>query len=192
MSDLQSSFIPKQVLTKEPRSRPEPFGLFFVLSLVVFLIALIFLGGVFVYKNTLTGKITVLNTSIAKSHESIEKERILEIDRLDKQLKRADTILDGHQTFLAIFKFVEDQTLKSIRYTNLTQTGASLTLRGQARDYEGVARQSIVFNDLYPLIQDFVFSDLNADATGRVAFNLKLELDPKLLSYSDFINPALP
>ena len=192
MADLQSSFIPKQVLTREARPRSEPLGLLFVLSLVVLLIALLFYGGVFVYKNNLTKQIAELNASIEKSRESIERERILTIDKLDKQLKRAATILNNHKTFLSTFKILEDQTLKSIRYTGLTQAGASLTLRGLARDYEGVARQSIVFGAAYPTIQDFVFSDLSADATGRVSFSLKLDLDPKLLSYSDFINPALP
>ena len=205
-NEIQSSFIPKQVLTKDARPRAEPFGLFFVLAVVILLITLLFFGGAFVYKNMLAAEINRpcpsanadsvagcgLLASIDVHRRAIEEEQILAIETLNKQLKRAQSILNEHRTFLPIFKFLEEQTLKSIRYTSLTQTGASLTLRGQARDYEGVARQSIVFMAANRDIEDFVFSDLSADAAGRVSFNLKLDLNPKLLSYSEALISSLP
>lgn len=204
--EIQSSFIPKQALVKDLRPRSEPFGLFFLLSLVILLIALLFFGGVFVYKNMLAAEINRpcpsadptsvagcgLLASIDVHRRAIEEDQILAIERLDKQLKRAQTMLDDHRTFLPIFKFLEEQTLQSVRYTSLNQTGANLTLRGQARDYEGVARQSIVLMAADREVEDFVFSDLSADATGRVSFNLKLDLNPKLLSDSETLIQTLP
>ena len=50
MPDIQSSFIPKQVLTPDLRARKQPVGLFLLLSVVVLIISVLFLGGVYAYK----------------------------------------------------------------------------------------------------------------------------------------------
>ena len=61
-----------------------------------------------------------------------------------------------------------------------------IDLRGIAKSYEGVALQSIeLANEMTNgrLIENFVFSDVNADSLGNVSFSLKLTLDPALFSY---------
>ncbi len=202
-TDIQSSFIPKQVLVKESRPRREPLGLFFLLSLVVLFIVLLFLGGVYVYRSTLDSEINRpcpsvnpgaiegcgLIASIEARRQSLDQTLILRIERLDKLLKRAAVILDNHRTLLPVFRFLEDQTLQTIRYSSFSQTGASLNLRGSAQNYEGIALQSIIFAENSRVensrVKDFVFSDLNVDAGGRVNFSLKLEVNPKLLNYFD-------
>ncbi|MBI4136247.1 MAG: hypothetical protein HY481_01715 [Candidatus Vogelbacteria bacterium] len=197
-ADIQSSFIPKQVLTKEPRPRREPLGLFFLLSLVVLFIILLFFAGAYVYRTTLESDINRacpsanpgaiegcgLVASIEARRQSLDQTLILKIERLDKLLKRAASILDNHRTLLPVFRFLEAETLQTIRYSSFGQTGSSLNLRGSARNYEGIALQSIIFAG-NSRVKDFVFSDLNADAGGRVSFSLKLEVDPKLLNYFD-------
>ena len=86
---------------------------------------------------------------------------------------------------------MEDETLQSIRYSTFGQTASALNLRGTARNYEGIALQSIVFSQ-DQRVKDFVFSELNADAAGRVGFNLKLDLDPSLFNYADHLLTASP
>lgn len=198
VADIHSSFIPKQVLTKEVRPRREPLGLFFLLSLVVLVIALFFFGGTYIYRSTLENDINRdcpsanpgaiegcgLVASIEARRQSLDQALILKIERLDKLLKRAAAILDNHRTLLPVFRFLEEKTLQTIRYSSFSQTGTSLTLRGSAKDYEGIALQSIIFAG-NSLVKDFVFSDLNVDASGRVNFSLKLEVDSKLLNYFD-------
>ena len=189
--DIQSSFIPKQVLSKEPVRRREPTSLFLLLSFVVLVIAGLFFGGAYSYQLILQGKIDKLLTSLEVRRQSLVQLSLIEkIERLDKQLKRAVTLLDGHRTLLAVFKFLEDETLQSIRYSSFSQIGSSVTLRGLARNYEGVALQSIIFAD-DERVTDFVFSDLNVDATGHVSFNLKLDLDPSLFSYGNYLASSL-
>ncbi|MBI2100517.1 MAG: hypothetical protein HYT47_00635 [Candidatus Vogelbacteria bacterium] len=202
-SNIQSSFIPKQALTKEPRPRREPLGLLFLLSLVVLIIAILFLGGAYVYRSTLESDINRdcpsanpsaiegcgLVASIEVRRQSLDQALILKIERLDKLLRRAAAILGDHRTLLSVFRWLEDETLQTIRYASFSQTGASLNLRGSARNYEGIALQSIVFSE-NSRVKDFVFSDLNVDAGGRVNFNLKLEVDPKLLNYLDALLSA--
>lgn len=205
--NIQSSFIPKQVLTKEARPRRESLGLFFLLSFVTLIIVLLFFGGAYGYKRYLDQAINRpcpssntpgavegcgLLASLEVRRQSLnQQELILKIERLDKQLKRATVLLDSHRTLLPVFQFLEDETLQSIRYSSFNQDGANLTLRGAARNYEGIALQSIVFSG-HRTVKDFVFSDLNADAAGRVSFSLKLDLDPILLSYAAIIIPPWP
>lgn len=206
-AEVQTSFIPKQALTKEVRPlRREPFGLFSVLATVVLLVALIFLAGVYFWRAKLSRDIERpcpsanpgstagcgLVASIEAVRQSIEQKQIEIIEQFDKKLKRAGVILNNHRTFLPSFEFLEAETLQSIRYTSFNQTGASLNLRGSAANYEGIALQSIIFAADRRRVKDFVFSDLNADVGGRVAFNLKLDLDPQQLSYFEALSSELP
>lgn len=194
--EVQSSFIPKQVLSSGPRAVGRPVGLFLLLSFVVLIIALLFLGGAYAYRFKLTDDISRpcpsdsgdalegcgLEASIAIRRESLSADSIIGFEVLDKQLRRATEILDQHKTFLPVLAFLEEQTLQSIKYTSLNQTGAVLDLKGVAKSYEGVALQSTeLANNL--LVKDFVFSDVNADQQGNVGFSLKLTIDPSLFSY---------
>ncbi len=193
--DVQTSFIPKQSLSVDARPR-ETIGLFLLLSIVVLIIALLFLGGTYGYRFYLNREINRpcdsdsggelgcgLLASLEKSKNSLGDNSISEFELLDKQLRRAKEIVDEHKTFLPVLKFLEDETLQSIKYTSLGQTGTTLDLKGVARSYEGVALQSIEFFKSPQLIESFLFSDVNADATDNVGFSLKLTLNPSLFSY---------
>ena len=193
--DIQSSFIPKQVLQSGPRAVNQPIGLFLLLSLVVFIIALIFLGGAYGYRFWLSDEINHscpsesddiegcgLLASLERRRESLRQDSILGFELLDKQLRLASEIMERHQTLLPVLRFLENETLQSIKFTSFNQTGTTLDLKGVARSYEGVALQS---NELAGnrLIESFVFSDVNADTLGNVSFSLKLTLVPSLFSY---------
>ncbi len=193
--DVQTSFIPKQSLSVDARPK-EHIGLFLLLSIVVLIVALLFLGGTYGYRFYLSDEINRpcaadsgnelescgLLASLERRRQSLDEGSILGFELLDHQLKRASEILVSHKTFLPVLKFLEDETLRSVKYTSLNQTGNMLDLKGVARSYEGVALQSIEFSES-PMVEDFIFSDVNADATGDVGFSLKLTHDPTLLSY---------
>src|SRR3989344_680347 len=157
--EVQTSFIPKQVLSTGSRSTRQPVGLFLLLSIVVLIVALLFLGGAYAYRFKLTDDINRpcssdsgdelagcgLNASIAVRRESLDPDSIAGFELLDKQLRRASEILDQHKTLLPVLAFLEAQTLQSIKYTSFNQTGTVLDLKGVAKSYEGVALQSIEF-----------------------------------------------
>ena len=197
--EIQPSFIPKQALSSGPRTTNQPVGLFLLLSLVVLIIALFFLGGAYAYRFWLTDQINHpclseapagsddiegcgLEASLARRRESLSEESILGFETLDKQLRRATEIIDQHRTLLPVLRFLEDQTLQSVKYTSFSQTGATIDLKGVAKSYEGVALQSIELANNQS-VKDFVFSDVNADQAGNVSFSLKLTLDSALFSY---------
>ena len=193
--DVQSSFIPKQALQSGPRTVHQPIGLFLLLSLVVLIIALIFLGGAYGYRFWLSDQINHscpsesgdiegcgLLASLERRRQSLRQDSILGFELLDKQLRRAQEIVEQHRTLLPALRFLEDETLQSIKYTSFSQSGPVLDLKGVAKSYEGVALQSIELAG-NQLVKDFIFSDVNADQAGNVAFGLKLTLDPSLFSY---------
>lgn len=196
MENVQPSFIPKQALSTGTRSVRQPIGLFLLLSLVVLIIALLFLGGAYAYRFKITDDINRpcasvsgnelagcgLTASLERVRDSLSQDSIIGFEALDKQLRRAQEIVDQHQTVLPVLDFLEKETLQSIKYTSLNQTGVILNLKGVAKSYEGVALQSMEFSN-NQLITNFVFSDVNADLAGNVSFSLKLTLDPSLFSY---------
>ena len=190
--DIQTSFIPKQSLSRDARSSGQPIGLFLLLSLVVLIVALLFLGGAYFYRFKLTDEINRPCSSVSGNEleecgllpsltirrESLRENDIIAFELLDKQLRLADEIIKQHTTLLPVLSFIEGETLKSIKYTSFSQTGVDLNLNGVARNYEGVALQSIELSK-NPLIKDFIFSGVNADQQGNVSFALKLTLDQR-------------
>lgn len=193
--DIQNSFIPKQSLSRDARPT-QPIGLFLLLSLMVLIIALLFLGGAYVYRFKLTDDINHPCSSVSGNElegcgllpsleirrQSLREDLIAGFELLDKQLRLASEIINQHTTLLPVLSFIEGETLKSIKYTSFSQTGVDLNLNGVAKSYEGVALQSIELSK-NPLIKDFIFSGVNADQTGNVSFALKVTLDPSLFSY---------
>ena len=193
--DIQTSFIPKQSLSRDARPT-QSIGLFLLMALVVLIVALLFLGGAYFYRYRLTDEINHpcssvsgnelegcgLLPSLEKRRQSLREDLIAGFELLDKQLRLADEIIKQHTTLLPALSFIEGETLKSIKYTSFSQTGVDLNLNGVAKNYEGVALQSIELSK-NPLIKDFIFSGVNADQQGNVSFALKLTLDPSLFSY---------
>lgn len=204
--DIQSSFIPKQTLSTGPRVIRQPIGLFLLLSLVVLIVALLFLGGAYAYRFFLTDEIDRpcpsesgsalegcgLKASLERRRASLNSDSIARFETLDKQLRRATEIVNQHKTLLPVLRFLEDQTLRSVKYTSFNQTGNIVDLKGVAKSYEGVALQSIELEKELSnsrLVKDFVFSDVNADQAGNIGFTLKLTLDPILFSYVKNLTP---
>jgi len=184
--DIQSSFIPKQALTKEsPARRRELPGLFTLLSLVILISAIVFFGGTYYYKLSVQSDVDKVTQSleVRRRNLSVQESLMPQIERLDKQLKRAVSLLDGHNTLSMVFRFLERRTLQSIRYNSFSQQGETLNIRGTAANYEGIALQSNIFAK-EQVAKDFVFSDLNTTSSdNRVGFNLQIEFSPLLFSY---------
>ncbi|MFH1170137.1 MAG: hypothetical protein V1704_01085 [Candidatus Vogelbacteria bacterium] len=199
--DIQTSFIPKQALSRDARPT-QSIGLFLLISLVVLIVALLFLGGAYAWRFKLTDDINRpcpsdsgnelagcgLLPSLEIRRQTLREDLISDFELLDKKLHLAGEIINQHTTLLPVLSFIEGETLKSIKYTSFSQTGADLNLNGVAKSYEGVALQSIELSK-NPLIQNFVFSGVNADQQGNVNFALKVTLDPSLFSYVRNLTP---
>ena len=183
---VETSFIPKQTLSREFERRHEPLGLFVLISVAVLIIVLLFFAGAWGYRAYIKENISTIETNLQKEKEKLEHDSLIKFKRLDRQLVRAEALLNSHNTALPLFAFLEEQTLQTVRYNSLSYNGGKIDLQGSARSYESVALQSDVFADDVR-VKDFIFSNLGANETGNVSFSLKLEIDPGILSFVKYL-----
>ncbi len=179
---VETSFIPKQTLSREFNRRSEPMGFFMLIAGAVLVIALLFFGGSWGYRIYSKGKIVSLEDTLQKQREKLQRESLVKFRLLDRQLARAEALLASHNTALPLFAFLEAQTLITVRYNSMNYSAGKLDIRGQARSYESIALQSIEFGK-DPWVTNFIFSDLALDNVGNVSFSLKMDIDTELLSY---------
>ncbi len=204
----QTSFIPKQVLTKQVSNRREGVGLFSVIAVVVLIVSLGFLGATYFYRYVLLDEINRecpetpstgedaltrgcgLLAALAKLEESLNDEQVLlkRIERLDNKIKKANEIVVNHNTVLPIFDILQKLTLQTVGYSSFSFDGETIKLSGKARSYESIALQSQKFSENINEVTSFVFSGLSVGDDDSVSFQLTLTIDPNLLSYDKTIS----
>lgn len=187
---FQTSFIPQKPVvpsSKIPHAR-KPTGFFSLIATLVFLASFLATGGVFFYKGYLSGRITSLSNQLDRMRASFEPELIDELSRLDTRLKTSSTLLSEHLSTSSFFEWLESITLQNVQFTNFkyesTQGGLIVEMRGQARNYVTLVRQSdILAESTY--VRRSVFSNLDLDSNGNVLFSLAITFDPAGILYKD-------
>jgi len=196
-NNFKTSFIPKQSVVDNPANKvSRPISLMTTITFVVLLLSVALAGGAYGYIQLLKNEInrpcpdsTVAETTGCGLKASLEKERqalddglLVEFRRLGAKLTLAERLLDQHITALPILVLLQGETTETVRYDSLNYNDKTLQISGVARSYEDIAVQSNVF-DKEKAISGFIFSDLNLDANGNVAFKLIITIDDKLLDY---------
>lgn len=182
MDDFQTTFIPKKPIgeaaqPKQPQRRNPSVGIFTMISTLLFVVAIIASAGIYFYQKLLTTNIDAMRESLAAAEDRIEQGFIVELQDLDKRLQNSNQIISGHIALSPFFRFLEDNTLKSIQYDSFDfsfQEGRPVaTITGRARQYRTIAEQSINFGES-SLIETHVFSNFTLTQQGQVSFNLKI------------------
>ena len=96
--------------------------------------------------------------------------------------------MTGHKAFSNILDFLQDFTMKDVRFDSLNYSSADagwpmLTLSGTTKSYGRLAAQ-IQALEKYNQVKQVSVSGLSSDTTGLVKFNLKIILDPAILAYT--------
>ena len=195
---FQTSFIPKKPVVEE-RASSSSISLFLLLSIIVFLVSLGLGGWVFIQKDLLIKNIKSAEEIIRANKAAFELNTIESMIRLDSRIKIAKGLLVSHVSISPIFSFLEDKTLKSVRFKTFSFSGAGkdesgassvkVTMTGQARDFKTVALQAEEFGNVNyrNIIKNPVFSDLNLTSDGSVSFSASMLVVPSFLSYSKSI-----
>jgi hypothetical protein len=195
---FQTSFIPKKPVVEERRNNSS-ISLFLLLSIIVFLVSLGLGGWVFIQKDLLIKNIAAAEDVIKSNKEAFELDTIESMIRLDSRIKIAKGLLANHVSISPIFSFLEDKTLKSVRFKTFAfssagkdESGAAsikLTMTGQARDFKTIALQAEEFGNINyrNIIKSPVFTDLNLTSDGSVSFSASMLVVPSFLSYSKSI-----
>lgn len=155
-------------------------------SLYIFILTLILAAGTFGYERYLVSRLGTMGTDLESARQNLKPETIRELVRMDSRIISTDELLKRHTTITPIFKYLEESTLKAVRFNALDYTttarGVELSMKGQARGYSAVALQSEIFNNS-KFLKNPVFSDLDLDSKGNVTFSFKATVDPSFISY---------
>jgi len=185
--DEKLSFIPKRNLSSQTVSRGGGGG-FVLFSFLIFIISGGLWGGLYMYKNYLNENIAQLGKSIEKQKASFEIPTINEIIDFSEKISVAKNLLAGHKAFSNVLDFLQDFTMRDVRFNDLNYSFAdsgspALALSGTTRSYASLTAQ-IQALEKYNQVKQVSVSGLSSDATGGVKFNLKIILDPAIAAYA--------
>lgn len=192
-----SSFIPKEPISSQgsgkPRRTKRSINLLTVISLTLFIAALVGAVGVFVYERVTLARIEDKRTQLASVQESLNSELIRELVRFDTRLDQGQLLIRDHVAISPFFRHLEERTLRTIRFTSLTfeqdegGNGYRAILDGVTSSYTNVAVQldefgaSSAFRN--PIVSNFGLNEL-----GDVTFTVTMNIDSSLISYVGNLN----
>ena len=195
----QTSFIPKKPVMIEGQSRSGGMSLFLLVSVIIFLISLGLAGYVFLEKNILIQKITSNQSSIATNKNGLTSDSttIESLVELNSRINVANSLLGKHIAVSPIFDFLQQATLKSVRFKNFSFSSlskdasgvsrVSVQMSGIAKDWETVASQADEFGkaDWKKIITEPKISNLSLNADGSVSFLFSAYVSPDFLVYGN-------
>ena len=184
--DEKISFIPKRNLSPQTVSRGG--GGFVFLSFLIFVLSAALWGGLYLYKNYLNDSIAQLGKSIEKQKASFEIPTINEVTGFSEKISVAKKLLAGHKSFSNVLDFLQDFTMKDVKFNDLNysfaETGEpALALSGTTKSYASLTAQ-IQALEKYNQVRQVSVSGLSSDGRGMVKFNLKITLDPAMVAYT--------
>ena len=140
------------------------------------------------YKNYLNENIAQLGKSIERQIASFEIPTVNEIIDFSEKISVARNLLAGHKAFSNILDFLQDFTMKDVKFNDLNYSFAdsgepSLALSGTTRSYASLTAQ-IQTLEKYNQVKQVSVSGLSSDLAGGVKFNLKIILDPAIAAYA--------
>lgn len=186
---FQTSFIPKQPINESAPKHTSAASLFFLIAFIVFMAAIAAGGGVFIYSQIVEKNIKDGTVQLTKNKNAFDSNTIKEFTRLDNRINSADTLLKQHKSVSTLFQVLSNTTLKNVRFTDFKYAASddkiSLSMRGEAFNYETVALQAKAFTDpiLKNVFKSPIFGDLTLDQQGNVAFSFSTGIDPFLVDY---------
>jgi hypothetical protein len=198
-NNIQTSFIPKKPIVEDSKISSSSVSLFLVVAIIIFLVSLSLMAWVTFTKTNLINQIKENKAIIEKNKGEFEAGTIESILRLDSRIKVVQSLIDNHVVVSPIFNFLEQRTLKSIRFKNFkfynsgkAADGSDIVkveMSGQAKDFKTIALQANEFGKIEyrDSIKEPVFSDLNLTADASVSFSFSAYVIPKFISYRDNI-----
>ena len=140
--------------------------IFSILSTLMIVIALGVAVGSFFYKSYLDEKLVAVRTELDAKSDSVNDEKMKEIEVYDYKLRLAENLLDNHIAVSRIFNVIEGSTKQTVRllsFDYIYDPGfeAEITLGGNTAELESIALQKmqLIKDDLF---SDFVVQDITS------------------------------
>lgn len=193
---FQTSFIPRKPIAQET-ARKAGISLFLLISVIVFLIVLGISGYVFLEKQLLVKNIINEQQVIEQNQTGLVSDAttIESIITLDSRINVANQLLNSHVSISPIFGFLQQITLRNVRFRNFSftvsgkdeagQPRVAIQMSGQARDFETVASQADEFGktNWNNIIKEPKISGLNLATDGSVTFTFSAFVVPVFINY---------
>lgn len=182
---FQTSFIPKKVV-EQKGSHLSGSGILLTVSVVLLVLSLLSAGGVLLYTKYLDGALASKKETLQKQKAEFAPELIRDMARLDRKLEIGKSLLEDHVSVTGVFELLQELTLKTVRFTNLTYTqgkdGITLNLQGEGQSFTSVALQSDEFGESN-FLSEAIFSNFQLNERGNVNFTVTAIVDPKVVSF---------
>ncbi|MBI5140313.1 MAG: hypothetical protein HZA94_02610 [Candidatus Vogelbacteria bacterium] len=202
------SFIPKKPLATRTGSNVNFGGFFMFISVLIFILSVGGYGGLYFYERSIKTSAETLNKTLKDKlkEQAVTEQDVHNLFNFNNKIKIAKDLLyldkannsgdtTQHTTLLPLFKFLKDNTLKTVRfndfkYSNIDNSKIDIRMSGEAKGYPSVAFQAEAF-DVIGKLSNVVFTDLNLGPNNLVVFNMMATVDPSLVSYADTVKNAL-
>lgn len=200
---FRTSFVPKKALAVQTvGAKGGTINLFFALGTILFVLALVGSGGVYLYKVLLEKSIDEKSIALEKAKKAFEPSFIEVAKRFDSRLDAARQVLSQHTSATPVFNFLSANTLRTIRFTDFAYSygegNPTIALKGEAKGkdsaagYASIALQSDVFLENDDVV-DPVFSGLKLSGTDAgVVFSFTGGLPASFVGYANALSAAPP
>jgi hypothetical protein len=185
--NFQSSFIPKEPVTKEVFVKKKA-GVFGILAVSLFLGSIVIAIGMYVYKGIIKNDIQNLESQLSADEKTIDKKTIDDMSQFSKRLDVAKAIVTRHQVISKFLDNLASSTASSVQFTSFSYSDLNdgkltVNLKGIADSYSSVALQEDVLSkDKY--FKSTLFSNLSLTGKGSVTFDLVASVDQGISTYS--------
>lgn len=181
------SFIPKKIIGA-PVYKSRGLGVFTVFALMVFLVSAALWGGLFLYERYLKEQISEKESSLKIAQSGLESSLIMSLAQLAGKIDAAKSLIKNHKAPSSIFVFLEDNTLKDVRFKNFdfsfSSAGeSSVSMSGVAKSYSALALQANAF-EKNGNVRKASFSGFKLDKNGWVNFEVEIVFNPSILVYN--------
>lgn len=193
--EFQTSFVPKKtILEKEPaRAGGTASGLINLVALIIFIASILAAGAAYFYRSSIEARVVEYKDSLQRARNAFEPTLITELQTLDKRMRAATEILDGHIAVSPIFELLGAITLPTVRYSDFSYEFnpenpnlVDIKITGEAKGYNYIALQADLFGE-DKFIKNPIFSDFTLDQQGNVDFTLTFSVDKSLVLYESFL-----
>lgn len=182
---IPTSFVPKQPVAPSKRPRSSGNNIFFIVSLIIGLIAVAGAAAVYLYSAYLTNVEKSKAAQVQAAENAVDPDTVQQFVRLRDRLTAADMVLNQHVELSQFFSLLESTTLQNVHYDSLDVTvnddrSATISLVGEAADFNALAAQSAAFN-AQKQFKDVIISGINVGSNGQVDFTVNATLDPSIV-----------
>ncbi len=189
---VKTDFVPKKETTSSNRKASSQ-GIFFALTVVIFIAVISLWGGLMIYNYFLEKEKVAVEENLKIESAKVlntQGDLIKNLRKLDTQLKTIDKLLNRHTVFEPLLQFLGENTLKdTVRYNSfdfeIDEGLLSVTVTGEVESFTSLAFQEDVLEE-NPLIHDFDISEYNLMENGNISFGLNLKISSEVVSYLSY------